>query len=167
MKKNKLDPKFDQLMAPRFRVISKYPDSKFKLNSVIKFKIATKRLQSLYGDKYTYETKHSFFIGIDFFTEYPAIFETIQFWKDRKPEDFPVPFYVRSETNNVFKISSVSKRTDGIPGLFFNDGVHMGGFAIDMTKEMITEDEYNRSKEFSDQLRARNDKFGIKQYQQK
>ena len=36
-----------------------------------------------------------------------------------------------------------------------------------MTKEMITEDEYNRSKEFSAQLRARNDKFGIKQYQQK
>lgn len=166
MKKNKLDPKFDQLMAPRFRVISNYPDTQFKLNSVIKFKIATKRFNRLYGDKYTYENKHSYY-EVAFFEKYPAIFRPILFWEDRKPEDFPVPFYVRSETNNVFKISSVSKRTDGISGLFFDDGVHCGGFAIYMTKEMISEEEYNRAKEFSSCIRSSHNKFGVKQYQQK
>jgi hypothetical protein len=89
----------EELLKRRFKIIADWPGSLFRIGDIF---------ESVYGPSEVWESKRS---GGKFLynpSNYPALFEPLEWWQDRKPEDMPeyvmfVKEYMGYKKGSVYK----------------------------------------------------------------
>jgi hypothetical protein len=79
--------RIDELMKPRYKVISKYPGSEDweDIDAIIKIP----------DSRYKYADRKGTVCGVELFDSYPNIYERLKWWEERKPEEMPE--YIKCE----------------------------------------------------------------------
>jgi hypothetical protein len=65
----------DELLKPRYKVIADYPDNKNKVGDIITLQTA--------------QTKAAHELVCGWYDKYPAIFQPLEWWQEREPDEMP------------------------------------------------------------------------------
>lgn len=92
----------EQLTRPRYKVIADYPGSSDKIGKIYTFNSADNPFLS---------SSESF---VDYFAQYPAIFQKLQWWEERDVE--ALPEYVKIVSNDFKKLLGTVGRAEHMKG---------------------------------------------------
>lgn len=104
------DQRIAELLKPRYKVIADYPGSPFWVGSILIFiprfmhRVDGNIESTTYSDVFR---RGNHFILADEIKEYPHLFNPLEWYEDRKPEE--MPGYVKDKFNQVHKVTSVER----------------------------------------------------------
>jgi hypothetical protein len=93
----------EELLIERYKVIAPYPHSPYKVGDIIKpnngrFVLTQTSHRDEWGETVRTEHLHN----IEVAKEYKELFQRLEWWEDRKPEEMPE--YVKHKTGKVLKV---------------------------------------------------------------
>lgn len=113
----------EQLLTPRYKVIAKYPGSRWEVGHVVHL------LNNKGSIIYRWSDNNGDWVYEYWFMEYPAIFKKLQWWEERQEGEMPqyVKILNQQDKEEVYKVNKWNN-SNGMP--------YVDGFGVFIIKDM-------------------------------